>query len=142
MCQDLTTLESECCYLHTVGGYALSPALLEPVTYHQQPITRTLGVLPSQKKRGNDYHVKRSSPVNIDGRRKAKMSQNDQPIAQRDENCNGEEYCGGAPVSPPEERLDCETRKDVSNSLDPQKWKGSGVVDRNAVGSGGPNRVE
>ena len=57
-------------------------------------------------------------------------------------NCNGEEYCGGAPVSPPEERQDYETRKDVANSLDPHKRKGGGVVDRNAVGSRGPNRVE
>src|SRR5215472_8441284 len=79
------------------------------------------GGLPSEKKRRNDRHVKRCSPVNIDWRRKAKMAQNDQPIAERDENCNGEEYCGGAPVSPPEERQDYETRKDVANSLDPHK---------------------
>src|SRR5215469_15866445 len=93
------------------------------------------GGLPSEKKRGNDRHVKRCSPMNIDGRRKAKMAQNDQPIAERDENCNGEEYCGGAPVSPPEERQDYETRKDVANSLDPHKRKGGGIVDRNAEGS-------
>ena len=93
------------------------------------------GGLPSEKKRGNDRHVKRCSPVNIDGRRKAKMAENDQPITERDENCNGEEYCGGAPVSPPEERPDYETRKDVANSLDPHKRKGGGVVDRNAEGS-------
>jgi len=32
------------------------------------------------------------------------MAQNHQPIAERDENGKGEEYCGCAPVSPPEER--------------------------------------
>ena len=32
-----------------------------------------LRFLRSKKKRGNDHHVKRCSPVNIDGRRKAKM---------------------------------------------------------------------
>ncbi len=80
--------------------------------------------------------------MNIDGRRKAKMAQNDQPIAERDENRNGEEDCGGAPVSPPEERQDYQAGKDVANSLDPHKRKGGGVVDGNAVGSGGPNRVE
>src|SRR5215831_12936284 len=68
----------------------------------QQETDDKSGGLPSEKKRGNDRHVKRCSPVNIDGRRKAKMAQNDQPIADRDENCNSEEYCGGAPVSPPE----------------------------------------
>src|SRR5215510_8540801 len=93
------------------------------------------GDLPSKKKRGNDRHVKRCFPMNIDGRRKAKMAQNDQPIAERDENRNGGEYCGGAPVSPPERRQDYETRKDVANSLDPHKRKGGGVVDRNAEGS-------
>jgi len=31
------------------------------------------------------------------------MAQNDQPIANRDENCNGLEYRSGAPVSPEEE---------------------------------------
>ena len=66
---------------------------------YQQETDDKSGGLPSEKKRGNDRHVKRCSPVNIDGRRKAKMAQNDQPIAERDENCNGEEYCGGAPVS-------------------------------------------
>jgi hypothetical protein len=91
--------------------------------------------LPSEEKRGNDRHVKRCSPVNIDGRRKAKMAQNDQTIAQRDENCNGQEYSGGAPVSPPEEEPGYETRKDIANSLDPHKRKGGGVVDRNAEGS-------
>ena len=104
--------------------------------------THKSGGLPSEKKRGNYHHVKRCSPVNIDGRRKSKMAQNDQPIAERDENCNGEGYCGGAPVSPPEEPQDYETRKDVANSLDPHKRKGGGVVDRNAVGSRGANRVE
>src|SRR5262249_7287611 len=89
-----------------------------------------------------DRHIKRCSPVNIDGRRKAKMAQNDQPIAERDESCNGEEYCGGAPVSPPEGRQDYETRKDVANSLDPHKRKGGGIVDRKAEGSWGPDRVE
>src|SRR5215831_12310551 len=93
------------------------------------------GGLPSEKKRGNDRHVKRCSPVNIDGRRKAEMAQNDQPIAQRDENCNGGEYRGGAPVSPPEGRQDYETRKDVANSLHPHKRKGGGVVNRNAESS-------
>lgn len=44
--------------------------------------------------------------MNIDGRRKAKMAQNDQPVPERDENCKGEEDCGGAPVSPPEECQD------------------------------------
>src|SRR5215475_11322116 len=95
----------------------------------------TSGSLPSEKKRGNDRHVKRCSPVHIDGRRKATMAQNDQPIAERDENRNGVEYCGGAPVSPPEERQDYEARKDVANSLDPHERKGGGVVDRNAEGS-------
>ena len=71
----------------------------------------------------------------IDGRCKAKMAQNDKPIAERDENRKGEEYCGGAPVSPTEERQDYETRKDVANSLDPHKRKGGGIVNRNAVGS-------
>ena len=93
------------------------------------------GGLPSEKKCGNDHHVKGGSPVDIDGRRKAKMAQNDQPIAERDESCNAEEYCSGAPVSRPEERQDYETRKDVANSLDPHKRKGGGIVDRNAEGS-------
>src|SRR5215472_12729949 len=93
------------------------------------------GGLLSEKKRGNDHHVKGCSPVNIDGRRKAKMAQNDQPIAQRDENRNGQQYSGGAPVSHPEERPGYETRKDVANPLDPHKRKGGGVVDRNAEGS-------
>ena len=62
-----------------------------------------LGDLPFEKKRSNDHHVKRSSPVNVDGRRKAEMAQNDQSIAERDENGNGEKYGGGAPVPPPEE---------------------------------------
>ena len=70
------------------------------------------------------------------------MPQNDQPIAERDENCNGVEYCGGAPVSAPEEPRDYEARKDIANSFDPHKRKGGGVVDRNAVASCGPNRVE
>src|SRR5262252_3169752 len=102
---------------------------------YQQETDDKSGGLPSEKKRGNDRHVKRCSPVNIDGRRKAKMAQNDQPIADRDENRNGEEYCGCAPVSPPEESQDYETRKDVANSLDPHERKGGGVVDRNAEGS-------
>src|SRR6516225_7282040 len=51
----------------------------------QQQTDDKSGGLPSEKKRGNDRHVKRCSPVNIDGRRKAKMAQNDQPIAERDE---------------------------------------------------------
>jgi hypothetical protein len=80
--------------------------------------------------------------VNNDGRREAKMAENDKPIADWDENCKGVEYCGGAPVSPKQERQDYETRKDVANSLDPHKWKGGGVVDRNAEASRGPNRVE
>src|SRR5215475_15719805 len=95
----------------------------------------TSGGLPSEKKRSNDRHVKRCSPVHIDGPRKAKMSQNDQPIAERDENRNGEKYSGRAPVSPPEEGQDYETRKDVANSLDPHERKGGGVVNRNAAGS-------
>jgi len=70
------------------------------------------------------------------------MAQNDQPIADRNENGNREEDCRGAPVSPPEERQNDETRKDVANSLDPHKRKRGGVMDRNAEGSGGPNRVE
>ena len=90
------------------------------------------GGLPSEKKRGNNHHVKGCSPVDIDGRRKAKMAQNDQPVAEGNENCNGGEYRGGAPVSPPEGRQDYETRKDVANSLHPHKRKGGGVVDRNA----------
>src|SRR6516165_8499082 len=100
----------------------------------QQETVDKSGGLPSEEKRGNDRHVKRCSPVNIDGRRKAKMAQNDQPIAQRDENCYGQKYSGGAPVSHPKERPDYETRKDVANSLDPHKGKGGGVVDRNAEG--------
>ena len=51
------------------------------------------------------------------------MAQNDQPITERDENCKGEEYCGGAPVSPPEEQQDYETRKYVADSLDPHIGK-------------------
>src|SRR5262249_16712332 len=90
---------------------------------------------PSQKKRRNDRHVKRRSPMNIDRRRKAEMAHNDQPIADRDDDRNGEQYCGGAPVSPQEERQDYETRKDVTNSLGPRERKGGGVVDRNAEGS-------
>jgi len=73
--------------------------------------------------------------VNIDGRRKATVAQNDQPIADGDDNCNGEEDRGGTSVSPPKKIQDYETRKDVANSLDPHKRKGGGVVDRNAVGS-------
>src|SRR5215475_12637939 len=99
---------------------------------YQQETDDTSGGLRSKQKRRNDRHVKRCSPMNIDGRRKAKMAQNDQPIAERDENCNGGEYCGRAPVSSPEGRQDYETRKDVANSLDPHKRKGGGVVDRNA----------
>jgi hypothetical protein len=56
--------------------------------------------------------------------------------------CKGEEDCGGAPVSPKEKRQDDETREDVADSLDPHEGKGSGVVDRNAETSGGPNRVQ
>ena len=73
--------------------------------------------------------------MNVYGWREPEMLEYDQAVAERDENCNGEEYCGGAPVSPPEERQDYETRKDVANPLDPHKRKGGGVVDRNAVGS-------
>ena len=73
--------------------------------------------------------------MNKDGRRKAKMAQNDQPIANRDENCNRVEYRGCAPVSLKEERQDYETRKDVANSLDPHKRKRGGVVDWNAEAS-------
>src|SRR5258708_19401378 len=83
----------------------------------------TSGVRPSKKKRGNDHHVKRRSPMNIDGRRKAKMSQNDQPVTERDENCNREERCGCASVSPQEKRQDYQTRKDVADSLGPHKSK-------------------
>src|SRR5262249_2854836 len=36
----------------------------------QQETVDKSGGLPSEKKRGNDRHVKRCSPVNIDGRRK------------------------------------------------------------------------
>src|SRR5262252_1075454 len=102
---------------------------------YQQETNDKSGGLPSEKKRGNDRHVKRCSPVHIDGPCKAKMAQNDQPIAERDENCNGREYCGGAPVSPPEGRQDYETGKDVANSLDPHKRKCGGVVDRDSEGS-------
>ena len=63
------------------------------------------------------------------------MAQDDQPIADRDENCKSEEYCSGAPVSPEEECQDYETRKDVANSLDPHKREGGGVVDGNSIGS-------
>lgn len=69
-----------------------------------------------------------------DGRRKAKMGQNDQPITDRNKNRKGEEDCGSAPVSPKETRQYDKTRKDVTNSLDSHKRKGSGVVDRYAVG--------
>src|SRR5215470_2806464 len=75
---------------------------------HQTPDDKS-GGLSSEKKRGDDRHVKRRSPVNIDGRRKAKVAQNDQPVAERYENCNGEDYCGGTPVSPQEEIQDYET---------------------------------
>src|SRR5262249_4705008 len=101
---------------------------------HKLQLGKGPGVL-SKKKRGHDYHVKGSPPVNIDGRRKAQMAQNDQPIAERDENCNGEEYCSGALVSPPKKQQDYETGKDVTNSLDPHKRKGGGIVDWDAVGS-------
>ena len=70
------------------------------------------------------------------------MSQNDQPIAERDENGNCVECCGCAPVSVPEERQDHQTREDVANSLDPHEGKGGGVVDGNAVASCGPNWIE
>ena len=96
---------------------------------------RKSGGLFFEKTRGNNRHVKRRSPVNIEGRRKAEICQYHESIADRDENCDGEDYCGGAPVSPPEERQDYQTRKDVPNSLDPHKRKGGGVVDRNAEGS-------
>src|SRR5258708_39776811 len=101
----------------------------------------TSGIRPSKKKRGNDHHVKRRSPMNIDRRRKAKMSQNDQPVTERDENCNREERCGCASVSPQEKRQDYQTRKDVANSLDPHKRKRGRIVDWNAVGGLSPPRA-
>ena len=91
-----------------------------------------IGLRPPKKKRGNNNHVKRGSPVNKDGRRKAKMAQNDKPISNRDENRKGEESCGGSPVPSQEERQDHETGKDVANSLNPHKREGGGVVDWNA----------
>jgi hypothetical protein len=102
----------------------------------------TLAFLISKKESGNNRHIQGCSPVNIDGRRKAKMAQNDQPIADRDENCNAEEYGGGAPVSLEEERQDYETGKDVANSLDPHEGKRGGIVNRDAKGSGCTHRVE
>ena len=50
------------------------------------------------------------------------MAQNDKPIADRNENCKSVEDCGGASVSSKEKRQDYETRKDVTNSLDPQQY--------------------
>jgi len=129
--------------IETEGRLTCRRSIVDPCHLREMPLTvlfdlrrkRKLASVPSEKKRGNNRHVKRCSPVNIDGRRKAKVAQNDQPIAERDENCNGEDYCGGTPVSPQEERQDYKTRKDVANSLGPHKRKGGGVVDRNAVGS-------
>ena len=94
------------------------------------------------KKYSNDHHVKCCSPVNKDGRRKAGMAQNDQPIADRNEDREGKEDCGRAALSPKEECQDHEAREDVANSLNPHERKGGGVVDRYAVGRRGANRVE
>ena len=44
-----------------------------------------LGCLFSKKESADDHHVERCSPVDVNGWRKAEMSQNDQPIAERDE---------------------------------------------------------
>jgi hypothetical protein len=70
------------------------------------------------------------------------MAQNDQPIAERDKNCNSEECGGCAPVSAPEEPQDDETRKDVANSLDPHKGKGGGIVDWDSEAGRGSNWIE
>jgi len=80
--------------------------------------------------------------MNINGWRKAKVLQNDQPITNRDEGCNSEECCSCAAVTPQEKRKDYDTRKDVANALDPHKRKGGGIVDWNAEAGGGPHGVE
>jgi hypothetical protein len=102
----------------------------------------TLALLISKKESGNNCHIQGCSPVSIDGRRKAKMAHNDQPIADRDENGKAEEYGSGAPISLEEERQDYKTRKDVANSLDPHEGKGGGIVNWDAKGSGCTHRVE
>ena len=72
--------------------------------------------------------------MNIDGWRKAKMLQNDQPVTERNENRNREDCCSCAQVSLQEKRQVYETRKVVANSLDPHKRKGGRNVDWDADG--------
>jgi hypothetical protein len=60
--------------------------------------------------------------MNIEGWREAKMLQNDQAVTERDENCNSEECCGCASVSPP---------------LDPHKRKGGRIVPKPAEAPNG-----
>ncbi len=100
------------------------------------------GLLLPEKKRSDDHHVERCSPVNEDGRRKAEMAQNDQSVADGDEDREGVEDCGGAAVRAKKEGQNDETGKDVANSLDPHEGKGGGVMDGDAEAGGGPNRVE
>lgn len=72
-----------------VFSYAVLQEGGDPFLQNEPPTSPDdlkLRFLVSKKKCGNNDHVKRGSPVNIDGRRKAKMSQNDQSIAERDEN--------------------------------------------------------
>lgn len=70
------------------------------------------------------------------------MTEDDQSIAERNEDRDREQRCGGATVSALEERQDCETGEDIADSRDPHEGERRWIVNRDTLGGRGSDWVE
>ena len=90
----------------------------------------------------DDCHIRRGSPMDEDGRRKAKLSHNHESVTNRDEHRDRVDDGDGPSISPEQKNQDRDARKDVANSLDPQERKRTRIGDRYTESGGCSDRVE
>lgn len=102
----------------------------------------TLGFLSSEKKIGHKRHVESRAPMNVSGWSEPEVLQYDQAVGERHENCDSEEYCRCMAISSQQKRQNDDTRKDISDSLNPHVRKGVGVVIGDTVSDRSTNRIE